>query len=168
MGATRKEQDPMAVENLERILAAHSFFKGMEEIYLPLFVDCASNVRFEAGEYIFREGGEANQFYLIRHGRVAVEVSTPERGSVIIQSLGEGDVLGWSWMMPPYRWHFDARAVELTRAIALDGRCLRERSESDHDLGFQLMKRAAQVMEERFQATRLQLLDVYGSVGGKR
>jgi CRP-like cAMP-binding protein len=99
---------------------------------------------------------------------VAVEISTPERGPVIIQSLGEGDVLGWAWMMPPYRWHFDARAVELTRAIALDGRCLRERSESDHDLGFQLMRRAAHVMEERLQATRLQLLDVYGHAAPKR
>jgi CRP-like cAMP-binding protein len=158
----------MPVESLERILAAHPFFKGMEPIYQQLFVDCASNVRFEAGEYIFREGGEANQFYLIRHGRVAVEISTPERGSVIIQSLGEGDVLGWGWMIPPYRWRFDARAVELTRAIALDGRCLRERSEADHDLGFQLMKRAAHIMEERFQATRLQLLDIYGRAAPKR
>ena len=158
----------MPAESLERILAAHPFFKGMEPIYHQLFVDCASNMRFEAGEYIFREGEVANQFYLIRHGRVAVEVSTPERGSVIIQSLGEGDVLGWSWMMPPYRWHFDARAVELTRAIALDGRCLRERSEEDHDLGFQLMRRAAQVMEERFQATRLQLLDIYGRAAPKK
>jgi len=154
----------MAIENLERILAAHPFFKGMEEPYLQLFVDCASNVRFDGGQVIFREGEEANQFYLIRYGRVAVEIFTPERGPVIIQSLGEGDVLGWAWMMPPCRWHFDARAVELTRAVALDGRCLRERSESDHDLGFQLMKRAAHVMEERFQATRLQLLDTYGRV----
>jgi len=158
----------MPAESLERILAAHPFFKGMEPIYHQLFVDCASNVRFEAGEVIFREGEVANQFYLIRHGRVAVEVSTPERGPVIVQSLGEGEVLGWSWMMPPYRWRFDARAVELTRAIALDGRCLRERSEEDHDLGFQLMKRAAQVMEERFQATRLQLLDIYGRVAPKK
>jgi CRP-like cAMP-binding protein len=158
----------MPAESLERILAAHPFFKGMEPIYHQLFVDCASNVRFEAGEYIFREGEVANQFYLIRHGRVAVEVSTPERGSVIVQSLGEGDVLGWSWMMPPYRWHFDARAVELTRAIALDGRCLRERSEEDHDLGFQLMRRAAQVMEERFQATRLPLLDIDGRAAPKK
>jgi CRP/FNR family cyclic AMP-dependent transcriptional regulator len=158
----------MPVESLERILAAHPFFQGMEEPYRELFVDCASNVRFEAGQFIFREGGEANQFYLIRHGRVVVEISTPERGPVIIQSLGAGDVLGWGWMIPPYRWRFDARAVELTRAIALDGRCLRERSEVDHDLGFQLMKRAAHIMEERFQATRLQLLDMYGHAAPKK
>jgi CRP-like cAMP-binding protein len=158
----------MPIESLERILGAHPFFKGMEEPYLELFVDCASNVRFEAGQFVFQEGEEANTFYLIRHGRVAVEINTPERGSVIIQSLGEGDVLGWGWIIPPYRQRFDARALELTRAIALDGRCLRERSEVDHDLGFELMKRAAQVMETRFQATRLQLLDIYGRVAPKK
>ena len=153
----------MPVESLERILGEHPFFKGLEEPYLQLFVDCASNVRFNAGETIFREGDEANTFYLIRHGRVALETSTPQRGSVIIETIREGDVLGWSWMVAPYRWRFDARAMEPVRAIALDGRCLRGRSEEDHDLGYQLMKRCAQVMEHRLEAARLQLLDVYGS-----
>ena len=156
----------MAADSLERILGEHPFFGGMEEPYLQLFVDCASNVRFNAGEMIFREGEEANTFYLIRHGRVALETSAPQRGSVIIETLGEGSVLGWSWMVPPFRWRFDARAMEPIRAIALDGRCLRGRSEEDHDLGYELMKRCAQVMEQRLQAARLQLLDVYG--GGVR
>ncbi len=156
----------MAAESLERILGEHPFFGGMEEPYLQLFVDCASNVRFSAGEMIFREGDEANTFYLIRHGRVALETSAPERGTAIIQTLDEGEVLGWSWLVAPFRWRFDARAMEPVRAIALDGRCLRGRSEEDHDLGYELMKRCAQVMEQRLQATRLQLLDVYG--GGVR
>jgi CRP-like cAMP-binding protein len=134
----------------------------MEEPYLQLFVDCASNVRFDAGETIFRTGEEANTFYLIRHGKVALETSAPERGTAIIQTLTDGDVLGWSWLVAPFRWRFHARALEPVRAIALDGRCLRGRSEEDHDLGYELMKRCAQVMEQRLQATRLQLLDVYG------
>ena len=153
----------MAAESLERILGEHPFFGGMEEPYLQLFVDCASNVRFNAGEMIFREGEDANTFYLIRHGRVALETSAPQVGSVIIRTLGEGEVLGFSWMVAPYRWRFDARAMEPVRAIALDGRCLRGRSEEDHDLGYELMKRCAQVMEQTLQAARLQLLDVYGS-----
>jgi CRP-like cAMP-binding protein len=153
----------VAAESLERILGEHPFFGGMEEPYLQLFVDCASNVRFNAGEMIFREGEEANTFYLIRHGRVALETSAPQVGSVIIRTLGEGEVLGFSWMVAPYRWRFDARAMEPVRAIALDGRCLRGRSEEDHDLGYELMKRCAQVMEQTLQAARLQLLDVYGS-----
>ena len=159
----------MATESLERILGEHPFFGGMDEPYLQLFVDCASNVRFNAGETIFREGEDADKFYLIRQGKVALETSAPQRGSVIIQTLGEGEVLGWSWLVAPFRWRFNARVVEAVRAIALDGKCLRGRSEEDHNLGYELMKRAAQIMEQRLQATRLQLLDVYGSgVGPKR
>jgi CRP/FNR family cyclic AMP-dependent transcriptional regulator len=152
----------VAAESLERILGEHPFFGGLEEPYLQLFVDCASNVRFNAGDVIFREGGEADTFYLVRHGKVALEASAPERGSVIVRTLGEGDVLGFSWMVPPYRWRFNARAMEPVRAIALDGRCLRSRSEEDHDLGYELMKRCALVMEQTLQAARLQLMDVYG------
>ena len=152
----------MATESLERILGEHPFFKGLEEPYLQLFVDCASNVCFNAGETIFREGDEANTFYLIRHGKVALETSAPQRGTVIIQTLGEGEVLGWSWLVAPYRWRFDGRAVELTRAIALDGECLRGKCEEDHNLGYELMKRVSHVMEKLVEATRLQLVDVYG------
>ncbi len=150
------------METLEPILAAHSFLKGLEPHYIQLVVGCASNVRFNPDQFIFREGEEADQFYVIRHGKVAVEVFTPERGPLIIDTLGEGDILGWSWLLPPYQWHFDARAIELTRAIALDGKCLRTKCEQDHDLGYELLKRFAHVIEERFEATRLQLLDIYG------
>ncbi len=150
------------METLERILSEHPFFKGLEEPYLQLLVGCASNVRFDAGEVIFREGEEANKFYLIRQGKVAVEMFAPSRGPIILQTLGEGEVLGWSWLVAPYRWRFDGRAVELTRAIALDGECLRGKCEEDHNLGYELMKRVSLVMEKLVQATRLQLADVYG------
>jgi CRP/FNR family transcriptional regulator, cyclic AMP receptor protein len=79
-----------------------------------------------------------------------------------IQTLGVGEVLGWSWLFPPYRWLFDARTIELTRAIALDGKCLRAKCDEDHHLGYEMVKRFAQVIIERLQASRLQLLDVYG------
>jgi CRP/FNR family cyclic AMP-dependent transcriptional regulator len=154
----------MTMETLQRILAEHPFFKDLEMPHLQLLAGCASNVRFNAGEVIFREGEEANLFYLIRHGKVAVEMFAPGRGPVIIQTLGEGDLLGWSWLIEPYRWRFEARAVELTRAIALDGECLRVKCEEDHNLGYELMKRIAHVIEHRLQATRLQLLDVYDGV----
>lgn len=151
------------IHTLEPILAAHPFFKDLNPRYLQLVVGCASNVRFEAGRFIFHEGDEANQFYLLRHGSVSLEVSIPERGALIIQTLSEGDVLGWSWLFPPYRWAFDARAMTLTRAIALDGACLRKKCEEDHELGYELLKRFAHIIMERLQATRLQLLDVYGA-----
>ena len=151
------------MQTLEPVLAEHPFFQGLAPEYLRVLVGCASNVRFEAGQQIFREGEEANEFYLIRHGKVALEVYVPGRGSITIQTLGAGEILGWSWLVPPYQWRFDARAVELVRAIALDGKCLRTKCEDDPRLGFALLKRFAHVMTERLQATRLQLLDVYGN-----
>ena len=151
------------METLEPILAEHSFLKGLESCYIQLIVGCASNVRFSPGQFIFREGEEANHFYIIRHGKVAVEIFTPDRGAIVVQTIGEGEILGWSWLIPPYHWHFDARAVELTRAIALDGKCLRGKCQEDHDLGYELLKRFAHILEQRLQATRLQLLDVYGT-----
>jgi CRP-like cAMP-binding protein len=155
------------METLEPVLAEHPFLKGLDPKHLHLIVGCASNVRFNAGEFIFREGEEANEFYILRHGKVALEVFSPERGPIIIDTLVEGEVLGWSWLIPPYIWHFDARAVELTRAIALDGKCLRTKCEEDHDLGYELLKRFAHIIEQRLQATRLRLLDVYGVPSGR-
>ena len=150
------------MDNLEQILATHPFLRNLEPAYLALVAGCASNVRFEPGELLFREGEEANAFFIIREGKVSVEIFSAERGSLIIDTLGEGDVLGWSWLIPPYNWHFDARAIDRTRAIALDGKCLRTKCEQDHHLGYELLKRFADIIEQRLQATRLQLLDVYG------
>lgn len=150
------------MENLKPILAEHPFLKDLDPGHLELIVGCASNVRFDPGHFIFRDGEEANQFYVLRHGKVALEIVAPQRGPIIVETLGEGDILGWSWLIPPYNWHFDARAVELTRAIALDGKCLRTKCEQDHDLGYELLKRFAHIMEQRLEATMLQLLDVYG------
>ena len=149
------------METLERILSQHPFFEALEPEYLKLLVGCASNVRFEAGAYIFRRGEEANQFYLIRQGRVALEIFAPQRPPISIATLEKDDVLGWSWAVAPYYWRMDARAVEPTRAFALDGKCLRTKCEQNHDLGYEVLKRFAQIMEQRLEATRLQLLDVY-------
>jgi CRP-like cAMP-binding protein len=153
----------MKMETLEPILAGHPFLKGLESRYVHLVVGCASNVRFNQGQLLFHEGEEANQFFIVRHGKIAVEVFAPERGPIIIDTLGEGDILGWSWLIPPYHWRFDARALELTRAIALDGKCLRTKCEEDHDLGYELIKRFSTILTERLEAARLQLLDVYGT-----
>jgi CRP/FNR family cyclic AMP-dependent transcriptional regulator len=150
------------MESLKRILEEHPFLAGLEPRYIELLVGCASNVVFKADEFLFREGEEANKFYFIRQGKVVMETYFPSKGPIISRSRGEGEVLGWSWLVPPYRWHSDARAVELTRAIALDGKCLREKCEEDHDLGYEIMKRFTLIIVERLEATRLQLMDVYG------
>jgi CRP-like cAMP-binding protein len=118
-------------------------------------------VRFDAGTYICRRGAEANQFYLLRQGRVALEVFAPQCPPITIATLEKDDVLGWSWVVAPYYWRLDARAVESTRAIGLDGKCLRTKCEENHDLGYELLKRFVHLVEQRLEATRLQLLDVY-------
>lgn len=151
------------MQTLEPLLAAHPFFHDLPAHHLQLIVGCASNVRFDPGQFIFREGEDANQFYLIRHGTVALETVAPGGETITIQTLDEGEMLGWSWLFPPYRWLFNARATTLVRAIALDGTCLRTKCEDDHDLGYALVTRFAHVIMEQLDATRFQLLDVYGS-----
>jgi CRP-like cAMP-binding protein len=150
------------METIEPILTEHPFLKGLEPRFIQLIVGCASNLRFNPGEYLFREGEEAGQFYIIRHGKVAIELAAAERGLINIQTVGEGDILGWSWLIPPYFWRFDGRAMELTRVIALDGKCLRTKCEQDHQLGYELLKRFSHLIARRLEATRLQLLDLYG------
>jgi CRP/FNR family cyclic AMP-dependent transcriptional regulator len=149
------------METLEPILAKHPFFEELEPKYLQLMVGCASNVRFGAGETIFTEGSDADQFYLIREGKVVVDVPAGKYEPVTIDVLRTGDVLGWSWLVPPYTWRFNARATEPTRAIALDGKCLRKKADEDHDLGYELLRRVVQITAHRLHATRLQLLETY-------
>ena len=153
----------MVQSSLERILKEHSFLAGLDPAHTATLVSCASNRRFGTGEYLAREGEQADAFYLIRSGKVALQIYGAQRGSVWVDTLEEGDILGWSWLIAPYRWHFDAVAVEPGLAIALDGKCLRNKCEQDHELGYQLLKRFAALMEQRLSATRLQVLDMYGA-----
>lgn len=149
------------IHTLEPILATHPFLKGLEPSLLWHLVGCASNVRFNSGQLIFHEGEDANEFYIIREGSVALETAIPERGTMTVDTLHAGEVLGWSWLISPYQWHFDARALEDTVAIALDGKCLRKKCDDDHYLGYELMKRFAHIIEHRLQKTRMKLLNVY-------
>ena len=149
------------METLQHILTAHRFFHDLPARHIETVVGCVSNVRFKAGKVIFDEGEEANHFYLIREGKVALRIHSERRGPLTILTLHAGDILGWSWLFPPYRWKFSAQTIEETRALAADGTCLREKAELDHDLGYELLKRFAHIVEERLEATRLQLLNVY-------
>jgi CRP-like cAMP-binding protein len=152
----------MQPENLTELLRKHPFISDLENIHLKTLLSCASNIVFSEGDYLFREGEEATKFYLIRSGKVALELHGSERGMLRIQTVGSGEVLGWSWLISPYRWHFDAVAVEDVKAFALDGKCLRTKCEDNHDFGYEMYKRFSKVLENRIKATRLQLLDVYG------
>jgi CRP-like cAMP-binding protein len=154
------------METIETLLHEVPLFEGLAPEALELIAGCGKNVRFLEGEVIFREGDEANTFYVVRHGTVALETFVPARGSVTIETIEAGEVVGWSWLFHPYRWHFDARALSLVRATAFDGACLRGKCDADPQLGYDLMSRFAQVAIERLQWTRLRLLDVYGDTGG--
>jgi CRP-like cAMP-binding protein len=151
------------METLERILSEHPFLRGMDEAQLKLLVGCASNVSFGQGEYLFREGEDADCFYILRHGKVSLETFAPGKGAIAILTLGEGEILGWSWLVPPHKWSYDGRALELTRAVSLDGKCLRAKCEEDHDLGYEIFKRFSVIISQRLAATRIQLMDIYGN-----
>jgi CRP/FNR family transcriptional regulator, cyclic AMP receptor protein len=150
------------METIDAVLRDVPVFAGLAPEQLSLIAGCGSNVRFAEGEVLFREGDPADTFYVLRHGSVALETFVPARGAITIETLETGEVVGWSWLFAPYRWHFDARALSLVRATAFDGACLRGKCEDDPRLGYELMSRFAQVLIERLQWTRLRLLDVYG------
>ncbi len=150
------------MEGLERILREHRFFAGLPDDVIATLAGCAKNLRFEAGDFLLREGDPADTFFLVRGGKVAVELHDPARGGLGIRTAMPGDVVGWSWLFPPHRWRFDARALETVRASGLDGACLRAKIEADPALGFQLMQRFTSVIVGELMAARLQLLDMYG------
>jgi CRP/FNR family cyclic AMP-dependent transcriptional regulator len=150
------------MQGIEELIAAAPLFAGLSPEHLQLIAGCGANEHFSSGVQLFREGEPADRFFLIRKGTVALEVDAPGRGPLVIETLHECDVVGWSWLFEPYRWQLDARTQEPTRMVTFDGACLRGKCEADHELGYQLMRRFAASVIDRLQATRLQLLDVYG------
>jgi CRP-like cAMP-binding protein len=153
------------VHTLDELIADAPVFAGLGTGDLTLIAGCAQNVGFDEGDLLFREGEPADTFYVVRRGRVSLELHTPARGGLVIETLEPGEAVGWSWLFEPYVWHFDARAATPLRAIAFDGACLRGKCEDDKELGYELMKRFAGVMIDRLQHARVRLLDVYGGVG---
>ncbi|MGA2209453.1 MAG: cyclic nucleotide-binding domain-containing protein [Acidimicrobiales bacterium] len=152
-------------DDIAQLVARHPLLEGLPGDIAALVAGCAHNVAFEAGHLMLAEGGEADSLYLLRRGRVALEVHDPGRGRLVIETIGAGKVVGWSWLFPPYVWQFDARAIDAVGAISVDGACLRAKAEQDPAFGYELMKRFGAVMLERLQAARVRLLDLYGTAG---
>lgn len=148
--------------SLEPLLRDQAFFAGLEPAHLALIAGCARNVVFPPGTFLFREGEPADAFYLIRSGQVVLEIAAPGRDAISVQTLGAGDLAGFSWLIDTHLWHFDGRAAERVHAVEVDGACLRAKCTDDPRLGFDLMGRFASLASRRLQAARLQLLDVYG------
>jgi CRP-like cAMP-binding protein len=152
----------MSSASLESIVAGLPLFEGMKAEHVVLIAECGRNVRFEAGEFIGRQGEHSDRFWVIRDGRVALQMHSPERGDVTVRTVGVNEVLCWSWLVPPHRWHFDALAVTATRAIEFDARCLGGKFRNDYEFGYELFRRFSQVIAERLEATGLQLIDLPG------
>jgi CRP/FNR family transcriptional regulator, cyclic AMP receptor protein len=149
------------VEAMATRVALHPFLAGMNPAQLALLTDCAIPVHFKKGQTILREGDLANRFYLIESGKVVLESGEGFGDPVIVETIGAGDLLGWSWMFPPYVWHFTARAAEDTEAIFFYGTILREYCERDHSLGYELFKRITPIMMKRLQSARRRMLSVH-------
>ena len=154
-------------EQLFPLIAAQSFFKGMSAQQLQVLAASAMQVEFKPEESIFREGEPANRFYLILEGKVVLESEVKEHGTIPVRTLGPGDNLGWSWLFPPYYLHFSARALEPVRAIFFYGTRLRQQCEEDHELGYELMKRVAEVLVTNLNATQQYLRESTNADSGK-
>jgi len=148
------------IQTLEPVLQEYPFFSGLPEVHLKLIASSAKHIQFPEQHFIFHEGDAANEFYVICDGLVSVELLIPS-GATTVQTVDKGEVLGWSWVSPPYRWHFSARTLRPTHALTLDGNWLRAKCDEDHDLGYEMLKRFVDLITSRLDATRLQLLDIY-------
>lgn len=148
------------MDEVDAILSELDFFAGMDAAHLDLIGDCGAEITAEPGDYLLREGEHADTFYVIRSGSIALEAYMPGRGAITIQTLAKEDLLGWSWLFPPYKWHFDARALERSTLYAFSASCLRQKCDDDPAFGYAMMRRVAQAIVGRLQATRLQLMDI--------
>jgi CRP/FNR family cyclic AMP-dependent transcriptional regulator len=137
------------------------FLDGLTALEREKLLRASREVFYDDGDRLFDEGGHAGHCWLIRHGRVALDTAVPGRGHVVIQTLGPGDLLGWSWLLPPYRWQFGARAVGTVETTVFDAEQLRALTDQDPRLGYLLTRQLLAVVLDRLQSTRARLLDLY-------
>jgi CRP/FNR family cyclic AMP-dependent transcriptional regulator len=151
------------MKTIAQLIAEQTFFHELDQDSLDFVAGCGRNVHYAAGDRILTQGEPAHTFYVLRSGSVALSFYVPGRGAVIVDTLGGGDVLGWSWLFAPYQWQFDAEARDDVAAVAFDGICLRTKCDSDAQLGYLLVQRFAKVMLARLQSVRMRMLDIYGT-----
>ena len=155
------------MESLEASLAAHPFLADLEATSFAFMASCATPACFEPGEFLLREGEPADRFFLIRSGRVALEIHAGSRGTIQVESVGAGEILGLSWLLAPARWHLDGRAVEPVTVFAFDAPCLKQKMDTDHDIGYALTQRILAQTIRRLERVRLQRLDLFQAEAGR-
>lgn len=150
-----------AIKKIAELLSAHPLFEGFDSDTMEFLAGCAENKAYRKGEYIFKTGEPADKFYILRSGDVALEMQIPGRARLTVQSLHTDQLIGASWMLPPFTWRLDARAMTNIRVTRVDAACLRDKCDENHELGYTIMKRFLPIIAERLQATRMQLVDLY-------
>jgi|SRR4051812_29914246 CRP/FNR family cyclic AMP-dependent transcriptional regulator len=156
----------VSMRSIEELLDEAAALQSLPASHRSTMAGCARLRTLEPGAMLLTEGGPADEFFLLRRGSVAIETDVPGRGPVMLETLGDGDLVGWSWLVPPYRSAFGARAVDAAHVIALDGACLRGKCEQDPALGYDLLKVVATTFVRRLEDTRMRLLDLYAGVPG--
>lgn len=154
------------IEGLGPILAQHPFFADMDPGALAIITGCCANEVVKAGSPLYRQGDPADKFYLMREGRIQLEIYVPGRPAIVVETVEAGEIIGWSWLIPPYKWSNDARAVEMTRLISVDGACLRRKMEADRTLGYEIFKRFIPIMANRLMHNRLRIVELATEPGG--
>jgi CRP-like cAMP-binding protein len=148
--------------SIRDLLAAQPVLLGLEPADIDLIAGCGHNEVYAAGAFLAHEDDQANHFFIVREGRVALEMHA-STGPLLIDTIGSGDLVGWSWLFPPYRWVFDVAALQTTHAVVIDSACLRDKCDADPAFGYRVIRRFSQVLVDRLQATRVRLLDLYGA-----
>jgi CRP-like cAMP-binding protein len=155
----------MIMSSIKDYLSSHAFFSGLNDDFIEFLADSATKMRIKEGESLFKQGERADKFYLLRSGQISIQVPALMGPTLDIQTLGEDQILGWSWLISPYRWSFQARAVEDSEVIEFDGSAILERCEKDPAFGYELFKRFAALMSERLDAARQKMMDQWDPPG---
>lgn len=155
------------IRSMDSLLREHPFCQGLDDAAIDLMSGCAQNVQFPEDAMIARADGPCDHLYLIRFGTAAREMRVPGREPLIIETLDEGEILGWSWIVPPYQWTYDVRAVTIVRAISVDATCVRAKCDQDHSFGYEIYHRIVRVMADRLATARLRLADLYAPPTGR-
>lgn len=155
----------MSKDTIESYLGGHAFFAGLDDSITAFLADSATARQVKKGEVLFKPGATADKFYLIRTGEVAIQVPAVMGPQLDVQALGKDQILGWSWLIAPYRWHFLARALEDSEVLEFDGSAILERCEQDPAFGYELLKRFASLMSERLDAARQKMMDQWNPPG---
>lgn len=155
----------MSTEKTEEILSGMPFFDGLDPDFVKFLADCARSRQVEGNQALFRQGDPASQFFLLRTGSVSIEIPAIAGPTLQVQRLGPGKILGWSWLLPPYKWSFQARAEQDSEVLEFDGRAILERCEEDPRFGYELIKRFSGLMAERLDAAHRKMMDQWSPAG---